>query len=92
MKRKSLINEACHNLVRLHCDLSDHDATRLVVALWGIIDTYQEVQNMEALKELLAGGIIDQKTFAVMAAQYERTMQFLEVNKLITTLQEADRK
>ena len=91
MKRKSALNDVFTRLRHLHYDLSDHGARCLIIALEGIIETHQEVRSMEALRELLKSGIIDQHTFAVMAAQYERTMQFLEVNKLITTLQEMKR-
>jgi len=88
VKRKSLLNDALHRIKHLHCELSDHGARCLINALEGIIENYQEVRSMETLRELLANGIIDAETFKVMAAQYERTIAFLEVNKLITKLQE----
>jgi hypothetical protein len=87
MKRKSLLNDSISRIKHLHCDLSDHGAMCLINAIEGIIENFQEIRSMETLRELLASGIIDAETFKIMAAQYERTIAFLEVNKLIIKLQ-----
>jgi hypothetical protein len=51
MKRKCALNDAFSRLRHLHYDLSEHGARCLIIALEGIMETYQEIRAMEALND-----------------------------------------